>query len=148
MKRALTILVGVGLALATASAAEKAVKMRDLPEAVRKTVQQQTQGAEVKGLSKETEHGKIFYEVETRVNGHGRDVLIDPAGQVVEVEEEVALDSIPAPARAAIEKKAAGGKIKKVETVTKGGEVTYEAAVVKAGKTSEIVVAPDGSTPK
>jgi len=148
MKRALTILVGVGLALATASAAEKAVRMQDLPEAVRKTVQQQTQGAEVKGLSKETEHGKTFYEVETRVNGHGRDVLIDPAGKVVEVEEEVALDSIPAPVRAAIEKTAAGGKIKKVESVTKGGTVTYEAAVVKAGKTSEIVVAPDGSTPK
>jgi len=148
MKRVLMILVGLGLAVAVSSATEKAVKMQDLPEAVRKTVQQQAKGAELKGLSKETENGKTFYEAETRVKGHGRDILIDSAGNVVEVEEETALDSIPSPARAAIERKAAGGKITRVETVTKGGTVAYEAAVAKAGKRSEVAVAADGSSTK
>jgi hypothetical protein len=37
-------------------------------------------------------------------------LLIDAAGTVVEVEDEVALDSIPAPAKAAIEKSAGGAK--------------------------------------
>jgi hypothetical protein len=57
----------------------------------------------------------------------------------------VAIDSIPAPAKAALEKLAAGGKIKGVESVTKGQTVTYEAIIVKGVKKSEVVVAADGS---
>jgi uncharacterized membrane protein YkoI len=55
------------------------------------------------------------------------------------------MSSIPAAARAAIEKKAAGAKIKLVETVTEGGTVRYEAAIEKAGKTTEYTVNADGS---
>ena len=61
------------------------------------------------------------------------------------VEQEVTLDSIPAGAKAAIEKKAAGGKIIKVETITKGNTVTYEAALQKGSRKSEVTVAADGS---
>ena len=40
------------------------------------------------------------------------------------------------------------GKITKVETLTQGKTVTYEAALVsKSGKKSEVVVAADGTTP-
>lgn len=132
-----------------AFAAEKKVKMSDLPPSVQKTAQDQIKGAELKGLSKEVEKGKTFYEVETVVNGKTRDVLIDTTGAVVEVEEEVALENIPAGARAAIQKKAAGGKITKVETLTKGNAVTYEAAITsKSGKKSEIQVAADGTVKK
>jgi len=53
-----------------------------------------------------------------------------------------------AAAKAAIEKKAAGAKITKVETLTKGGKTTYEAAITKGKKTSEITVAADGSAVK
>ena len=105
-------------------------------------------GAELKELSKEVEHGKTFYEAETRVNGRGRDLVIDANGEVVAIEEEVTLDSLPAAARAAIEKSASGGKITKVESVTKGKTVVYEAALVKAGKKSEITVEADGSIRK
>ena len=57
----------------------------------------------------------------------------------------MALDAIPPAARAALEKEAAGGKITKVESVAKGTTVTYEAAILKAGKRSEAAVAADGS---
>ena len=73
-------------------ASEKSVKMKDLPRAVQKTVQEQMSGAKLLGLSKETEKGKTFYEAETTVNGHTRDVLIDSKGAVVQVEEEIAMD--------------------------------------------------------
>ena len=63
-----------------AVASEKAVKMKDLPPAVQKAVQEQTQGAELKGLAKEVEKGKTFYEAETMVNGRTRDLLFDDAG--------------------------------------------------------------------
>src|ERR1700675_336854 len=81
---------------------EKKVKMKDLPKAVQKTVQEQSKGATVSGLSKEVEHGKIYYEVELKVNGHGRDMLIDPTGAIVEVEEEVTMASLPPAVKTAI----------------------------------------------
>lgn len=87
-------------------------------------------------------------EVETRVNGKSRDLTIDAAGALVSVEEPVWIDAIPAAAKAAIEKLAVGGKIKSVESVTKGQTVTYEAVIVKGLKKSEVVVAADGSVQK
>ena len=128
-----------------AFASEKPVKMKDLPPAVQRTVQEQSKGATIRGLSTEVEHGKTIYEVEMTVNGHGKDVSMDASGAVIEVEEEVALGSIPAAARAAIVKAAAGGKIAKVEKVTGGKEVAYEAALRKDGKRSEVRVSADGS---
>jgi len=131
------------------SAAEKRVKMESLPPAVQKTVQEQAKGATIRGLSIEIEDGKTFYEAELKINGHNKDVLIDPNGAVVEVEEEVALDSLPAAAKDAIQKHAAKGKIVLVESVSKNDTlVAYEAKIKTAGKTSEISVKPDGSPAK
>jgi uncharacterized membrane protein YkoI len=118
------------------------------PAAVQKTVKEQTKNAILVGLMKEVENGKTVYELGTKVNGHGRDLMIDAAGAVLSVEEEVTLDGIPAGARAAIQKQAAGGKITKVEILTEGKVVRYEAAVVKNGKTSETAVKADGSAVK
>ena len=129
-------------------AAETSVKMKDLPAEVQKTVQEQTKGAQIKGISKEVEKGKTMYEVETTVNGKSRDLLIDASGGLVSVEEPVPIESIPAPARAALEKLATGGKIKSVETVTKGQTVIYEAVIAKGLKKSEVMVAADGSVQK
>lgn len=130
-----------------AQASEKKVKMKDLPKAVQKTVEEQSQGATVSGLSKEVEHGKTYYEVELKVKGHGKDILIDAAGAIVEVEEEVAMASLPQAVKTAIEAKAGKGKIVKVESITKNNAlVAYEAQVNTAGKKSEIKVGPDGKS--
>lgn len=135
--------------LSAALFADTKVKMEDLPPAVRRAVQEQIRNATLTGLSKEVKKGKTLYEVETKVNGKSRDVLLDATGAVVEVEDEVALESIPAAAREAIQKKAAGGTIKKVETVTKGSTVSYEAAIkTKAGRNIEAGVNADGSIHK
>jgi uncharacterized membrane protein YkoI len=131
------------------SAADQRVKMENLPAAVQKTVQEQSKGGTIRGLSKEIEDGKTFYEAELKVNGHNKDLLIDPAGSVVEVEEEVALDSVPAAVKEAIQKHAAKGKIVIVESVSKNDTlVAYEAKIKTAGKTSEVRVNPDGSLAK
>ncbi len=148
MSMRIRIVLGViafAIGAIAAFGSEKPVKMKDLPPAVQRTVQEQSKGATIKGLSTEVEHGKTIYEVEMTVNGHGKDVSMDASGAVIEVEEEVALGSIPAAARAAIEKAAAGGKIAKVEKVTRGKEIAYEAALRKDGKRSEVRVSADGS---
>jgi uncharacterized membrane protein YkoI len=135
----ISILAGVGIA------AEKKVKLADLPAPVQKTVQEQTKNAELKGLSEEVENGKTFYEIETIVNGKSRDLLVDPTGRIVELEEATTFESVPAAVKAALAPK---GKILKIETVTKGGAVSYEAVVSKNGKKSEIAVEADGAIKK
>ena len=124
---------------------ERSVRMKDLPAAVQQTVREQSRGARIRGLSVETEKGVTNYEVELKVDGHTRDVLIDPSGAVVAVEEEVTLASLPAAARTAIERNAGRGRILLVESISKGGVVeAYEAHVRRGRKTVEIKVGPDG----
>jgi len=135
-----------GLLLAgTASAQEKKIKRSELPAAVEKTVAAQSEGATIRGFSEEKEKGQTFYEAEMTVNGHSKDVLIAADGTVVEIEEQVALDSLSPEVRAGLQAKAGAGKILKVESLTKKGKlVAYEAKVETNGKKSEVQVGPDG----
>jgi hypothetical protein len=139
-------IVASGLLLAgTASAQEKKIKRSALPPAVEKTVAAQSEGATIKGFSTEKEKGETFYEAEMMVNGHSKDVLIAADGTVVEVEEQVVLDSLSADVKAGLQAKVGKGKILKVESLTKKGKlVAYEAQVDTNGKKSEVQVGPDG----
>jgi hypothetical protein len=131
--------------LAIAQEQEMKIQRSDLPAPVEKAVAAQSQGATIKGFSQEKENGQTYYEAEMTVNGHSKDVLMDPNGNVVEVEEQVTLDSLPATVRDGLQAKAGKGKIVKVESLTKHDKlVAYEAKVQAAGKRSEIQVGPDG----
>ncbi len=135
-----------GLLLAgTASAQEKKIKRSDLPPAVEKTVAAQSAGATIKGFSTEKENGQTIYEAEMTVNGHSKDISMAADGSIVEVEEQVVLDSLSADVKAGLQAKAGKGKILKVESLTKKGKlVAYEAQVDTNGKKSEVQVGPDG----
>jgi len=142
----LTVVAISGLA----GAAAKSLQLKDLPAAAQKTVQDTLKGAEIKNISKEVEKGVTQFEVETVINGKHRDFEVDAKGKLLVVEEEADIAAIPAAAKAAIEKKVAGGKLVKVETVDKGDGVTlYEASYTsKAGKKGSILVKADGTETK
>jgi hypothetical protein len=128
-----------------ASTQERKLKRSDLPAAVQKTVDQESQGATIRGYSRETENGQVEYEVALRVRGHNKDVSIAPDGSVLEIEEMVALDSLPAAVKAGLVQLAGSGKITRVESLTKRGAiVAYEAQVRTGAKRSEVQVGPDG----
>jgi Tfp pilus tip-associated adhesin PilY1 len=131
----------------TLQSQEKHLKKSELPAAVQKTADQQSVGAMVRGYSSETEDGKLQYEVSLTVDGHTKDVSIAPDGTINEVEEQVFLEKLPDGVRDALLKKAAGGKIIRVESLSKHGKlVAYEAQVSSAGKNFEIQVGPDGAS--
>jgi hypothetical protein len=129
----------------TIAAQEKQLQRSDLPAPVQKTADAQSKGATVTGYKKETEAGKPAYEVKMTINGHSKDVTIDPSGALLEIEEQVALEALPAAVRDGLQKKAGAGKITKVESITKHGAiVAYEAKVLTADKKTEVQVGPDG----
>lgn len=73
------------------------------------------------------------------MRGHSRDVAIAPDGSVLEVEEQVALDSLPAAVQEGLHKNTGAGTITRVESITKHGTlVGYEAQVRTGGKRSEV----------
>jgi hypothetical protein len=140
-----TVLISLALFLSLfAIAQEKKIQRSALPPAVEKTVQAQT--ATIRGFSQERENGQTFYEAEMTVDGHSKDILMDASGAIVEVEEQVNFDALPAAVKAGLQSKAGKGKIVKVESVTKHDKlVAYEAQITTAGKHTEAQVGPDGA---
>jgi uncharacterized membrane protein YkoI len=138
-------LLAVLLSSSAVLAQETRIAKKDLPVPVQKAVEQQAKGAVVRGFTKEVENGKVEYEAELRVNGHGKDISFDPEGNVVAVEEEVKLEALPPAARAAVQKAAEGGALRKLESVTEGGKSFFEATIRKAGKSWEVQVDQDGA---
>jgi hypothetical protein len=128
-----------------ANAAERRISKTELPAAVRKTADKQAGGARVLDYTTDKEDGQIEYEVEMLVNGHSKDVAIAPDGRVLEVEEQVNLNTVDPQVRSGLKNRAGNGQITKVESITKHGSiVAYEAQVRTAGRHSEIQVGPDG----
>ena len=124
---------------------EKKINRSALPAAVEQTVAAHIQSATIRGFNEEKENGKTYYEAELTVNGHSKDILIDPTGAVVEIEEQVDFASLPAKVQSELQAKAGSGKLGKVESITKHDKlVAYEAKVMTNGKRSEIQVGPDG----
>jgi hypothetical protein len=148
ISRAITVAAAFTLLLpmlAPAQDQEKKIKRADLPPAVEKAVVEQSQGATIRGFSREKENGQTFYEAELMVKGHSKDVLMDEGGAVVEVEEQIPPESLSPAVRDGLQAKAGSGKLVKLETLTKKGKfVAYEAQVLTNGKKSEVQVGPDG----
>ena len=139
------VILGGALCAAMAVSQDKKIKRSDLPPAVEKTVAAQSTGATIKRFSIEKENGETLYEAEMTVGGHSKDVTVNAQGEVLEVEEEVAMDNLPAAVKSGLLSKAGKGKITRVESLTKKGKlVAYEAQVNSNGKKSEAQVGPEG----
>jgi len=143
-----TGLVGAFVVLAltaTAYGQEKKLTRAQLPPAVEKTVAAESQGATIKGFATEVENGKRLYEAELEISGRSKDISMDRDGNIVEVEEEVTLDSLPSAVQDALRKRAGAGTVGKIESLSKNGKlVAYEAHIKTGAKRSEIQVGPNG----
>lgn len=141
---AVLALMGLG-ATAFVQAQEKKLERKDLPAAVRTAVDRESAGATVKGFSTERENGVRTYEAEMMVDGHSKDVSMNAAGNILEVEEQVTFDSLPASVQTSLTALAGPGKITKIESLTKKGKlVAYEAVVTTGTKHREVQVGPNG----
>jgi hypothetical protein len=142
---AASLAMGILFSAALAQETEKKITRAQLPPEVEKTVAAESEGATIKGFASETENGQQFYEASLVVNGHTRDILMDPRGNIVEVEEQVTMDSLPTAVQAALKKMAGSGTITVIESLTKNGQlVAYEAHVKRGKKRLEIQVGPNG----
>jgi hypothetical protein len=126
--------------------AESHVPCHTLPDAVLRHAKAEAESATIRGCVKEKENGKLTYEVETVKDGRSRDILLDASGAVLEVEQEVTADSVPAAVADAIAKAAHGGKVGMIESVTRGGAIArYETTITSKGQRREVAFTPQGA---
>lgn len=141
---ALLLLLAGLLVSSRATAQEKKIGRKDVPPAVLAAFQKAYPHAKIKRTSTEVENGKTYFEIESADGAQARDILYFADGTVAEIEEAVAVGTLPEPVRTAIGKEFAGAKIAKAEKTTKGTEVSYEVHVALGSKKGSIVVDPSG----
>ena len=124
-----------------------AAKFDALPRAVQETARANMEHAFPVSISAAKGAQGWDYQVNTRLEGKYHDLVIDENGKLVAVKDETDLASIPAPVKAAIEKRAVASKIVTLEKVTEGGHVTYGAAIREEaqGGPTQIRIAADGT---
>lgn len=122
--------------------AKKKFTAKDLPANVTAAFQKQYPSATIRGAGKETEQGKTLYEVESVDGKVNRDLLYTADGTCVEIEETIALSSLPDAVSNSLKKEFPKGKVLKTEKLTKGETVQYE-LLIQTGKTKSEVVFDD-----
>ncbi len=128
------ITTAVLLLALSAVAQEKKITAKDVPAAVMSAFKTAYPKATIRGYAREKEHGKVFYEIESREGTTTRDVLFNPDGTVAEIEESVAAIDLPAEIQQAIKRKYPKAIITRAERTTTGDKVSYEIAARQGKK--------------
>jgi hypothetical protein len=127
---------------------EQTIKKKDVPQPVISSFEKAYPHARAKGFSKETEEGKVIYEIESVEGTTKRDVTFDAEGNIVSVEEAINRHDLPEAVNATLQKEYPKGKLLICERVTEGNATLYE-VLLKTGKEKfEIVLSPDGKITK
>jgi uncharacterized membrane protein YkoI len=138
----------VGLSAAQDKPKEQAVDLKILPPAVLKAFKAAYPNAVIKGASKEVENGVTQYEVESVDGQLNRDLLYLADGKVIEIEETIAPENLPAPVKQTLAKEYAGAKVLKAEILTRDGAKAYELSIELKGKKMGVTIDPQGKVVK
>lgn len=134
----LALLLGAGAGSAMAQRSDS------LPPVIATAFHAAYPNATILNVSREPQDGKIVYEIESRDGSMRRDLLYALDGQVIEIEEMLPADSVPAAVRAALERDVKGATLVSAERVTRGDVVLYEVQARRNGRTQALTYDPAG----
>lgn len=106
---------------------------KDLPAAVTAAFEKSYPNGMIIGAGKEYEKGKTTYEVESMDGTIRRDLIYNPDGTVVEIEETIDAKALPEAVTASLAKQFKKFEVKEAERMTRGETMGYE-LIVKVGK--------------
>jgi len=119
---------------------ERTIKENEVPAAALAALKKLAGSATITEFAEEIEHGHKFYEGSWKGPDGNVDALVTESGDVVEIEESIPADKVPAGVRAASEKEAGKG----VElTFEKKTVYFYEVHFKKDGKGCERIFTAD-----
>jgi uncharacterized membrane protein YkoI len=138
LKRLGLVVVAISGFALSPQAQEVKVSERKVPRAVVAAFKAAYPQATVRGYAREKEKGKVYYEVESMEGQTTRDILFNPDGTIAEIEESIAVSDLPAEAQETLRRRYANAVVSKVEKLTRGDVVEYEAHVKQAKKRLEV----------
>jgi len=119
------------------------VRMAELPPEVRKAITAQVGSGKLESIGKTFKGSQVSFEVEmTRADGANRSFTVDSNGKLTSL--QVSLEEIPGLVRKTIEAHVGDGKLEAVYRLTEGGETSFDAEVLRHGKTRDIIVNMNG----
>jgi hypothetical protein len=154
----LTAALGL-LLMATAAKADgqakkiEIIKFEDAPAAVRNAIEARFPGAKVSTTERETENGKVVFEISLTHEHDRYELHIQDVGAIEAIEKEINLKDVPEAVLAAVTHKNPAATIETASEVSKveGKEETldhYLVAVKIGDKKREIPVSLDGKAVK
>jgi uncharacterized membrane protein YkoI len=138
---------------APAKTAEK-IPVDKIPKAVMDAIKGRFPDAEITSAEKETEDGKVVYDIELKSKGKKYEMDIQEDGTIIEIEKEVAAKDLPEAVTKAIEAKYPRSKLVEIMEVNKVKDKKetpdhYEVVLETADKKKiEVIVSLDGKTIK
>jgi uncharacterized membrane protein YkoI len=134
----------LGLVSLTTAAQERKLKEKDVPAAVISAFKSAYPNATIRGYAKETENGKVFYEIESTDGATIRDISYNSDGTVASLEETIQVTDLPADAQRLIQTKYPRATVKRAEKVTEGEKVEYEVSARQGKKAISLVFDNNG----
>lgn len=147
LKRLTVIAVPVAVfAIAgTGFSQEQSLKKKDVPKAILDQFQKSYPKATAKGYAKETEAGKVAYEIESVEGTTHRDISYSADGTVMAVEESMAYADVPEAIHTAVKKDYPKMTVARCEKIVEGAATHYELIVKSGRKKQELVYNADGA---
>jgi Putative beta-lactamase-inhibitor-like, PepSY-like len=134
--------------LISSNAQEKKIDIKDLPAKVLASFQKSYPKAEIKDASKETERGKIYYEIESVEGSINRDVTYLEDGTLAELETTIQFNEVPSVVKKSLKKNYPKAEVLKSEKVVEGNKVKYEFLIEKNKNRTEVVFNSKGKVVK
>lgn len=148
--KALTVTVAIaGAFLIALPAGASAIKMKktELPEAVREAVDHAAPGGHVSACWRITGDSGPMYEVDLKVDGRKKGVVIASDGKVLTVQDEITLEDLPGLVRERFQRVAGDHDIEEVHSVWRDGEIVgYGARIDGDDGDFDVEVGPRGES--
>jgi uncharacterized membrane protein YkoI len=131
------------------------MKLADVPEPVRKTIEMEAKGREVADIDRETWKGRTVYEVEFAQTGRNAQIHVAEDGTIVKDDRAgkglkglfmgTQLEDTPPAVQATIKREAGTREIADIDKETRAGRTIYEVEFKQPGRNIELDIAEDGS---
>jgi uncharacterized membrane protein YkoI len=145
-----TILEDERASRSTTTVSKPSVALGDLPNPVRKTVNEESRGRAVVDIDQETWKGQAIYEVEFEQPGRNAHIYVSQNGSLVRDERVgtgvagvylgTQLEDLPMPAQKTIKEQAGTGRIDDIDKETRQGQTIYQVRLERDGRDIQLYV--------
>ena len=122
-------MVGLALLISSVFGDEKKIPLSEVPKNVIAAVEQKFPGAKLVGAETEKENGETVYEVGFQYQDHKYDAVVTKDGTISATEKTITVKELPEAVARSLKERWSRAKVGKLEEITKGEKVTYEAKI-------------------